>query len=118
MSCGHDCFRDFFPRYEFGTGVHWVGEMGHGSKYRLLMDYICDWQLDWAPMDDVLDAIYIVDNKTSNPSTIERHEFHKGADQWKDHLKRTFPKEHKGIDKWVVEILVIIYKFFFSGISS
>ena len=81
------------------TGVHWVGEMGPSSKHRLLMDYISDWQLDWVPMDDVMDAVYIMDKDPLGTNSLTKYEFHRGPEKWKEHLKRTFPKEHKGIDK-------------------
>ena len=41
----------------FYVGIHYVGKMKEGTETRILMDFLTDGQLDWAPIDDHYDIV-------------------------------------------------------------
>ena len=48
--------------YEWDVGVHYIGDVGSpNTMARRLFDYISDGQLEWAPIDDHFDRIFLGD---------------------------------------------------------
>jgi len=48
--------------YEWDVGVHYIGDMGSPhTTGRRLFDHITDGALEWAPMDDHFDRIFLAD---------------------------------------------------------
>jgi all-trans-retinol 13,14-reductase len=87
-------FTQTFTRkgYEWDVGVHYVGEVN--KKYSILrdgFDYVSQGQLQWAEMEDVYDTVIIGDKK---------YPFRKGKENLRADLKKWFPGEEKGIDKY------------------
>ena len=48
--------------YDWDVGVHYIGDMGSPRTLgRRLFDHVTDGELEWAPMDDHFDRIFLGD---------------------------------------------------------
>ena len=90
------CCHTFIDKgYEFDVGIHYIGEMGHQTLNKTLLDQICEGQVEWAPLDDDFDVVHIgygADARTYPVAT--------GTQAWKSLLKKQFPDETAAVDKY------------------
>jgi len=90
------CCHTFIDKgYEFDVGIHYIGEMGHQTLNKTLLDQICEGQVEWSPLDDDFDVIQIgygSDGRTYPVAT--------GTEAWKSLLKKQFPEEEKAINQY------------------
>jgi len=90
------CCHTFIDKgYEFDVGIHYIGEMGHQTLNKTLLDQICEGQVEWAPLDDDFDVVHIgygADARTYPVAT--------GTQAWKSLLKKQFPDETTAVDKY------------------
>jgi phytoene dehydrogenase-like protein len=79
--------------YEWDVGVHYIGDMGSSRTMgRRLFDYITDGALQWAPMDDHFDRIFLGD---------EHFDLVAGKTAYRDALVDAFPQEEDAIDTYL-----------------
>ncbi|WP_428340516.1 phytoene desaturase family protein [Mycobacterium sp.] len=79
--------------YEWDAGLHYMGEVHRPtSALRRLFDYITGGALDWAPMPDVYNRIFIGDREYEIPS---------GRVHFTERLKAYFPGEATAIDAYL-----------------
>jgi phytoene dehydrogenase-like protein len=79
--------------YEWDVGVHYIGDMGSRRTLgRRLFDYITDGALEWAPMDDHFDRIFLAD---------ESYDLVAGKNSYRDQLVAYFPGEADTIDRYL-----------------
>ncbi|MFP1679606.1 phytoene desaturase family protein [Alloalcanivorax sp. C16-2] len=82
--------------YEWDVGVHYIGDMGRPDTLgRRLFDHITDGQLQWAPMDECYDRIYLGDR---------HYDLKAGPQAFRAELQRAFPGEHDTIDTYLTLI--------------
>jgi len=80
------------PGYEWDVGVHYIGSE---PAVRAAFDYVTEGRLSWNPMPDIYDEFRIGDHTYQLPS---------GAKRYEEMLKRTFPAESAGIDRYLSAI--------------
>jgi phytoene dehydrogenase-like protein len=79
--------------YEWDVGVHYIGDMGSPRTLgRRLFDYISDGALQWAPMAQQFDRIFLGD---------EHWDLVAGKPEYRDHLVAAFPEEADAIDTYL-----------------
>jgi len=90
------CCHTFIEKgYEFDVGIHYIGEMGHQSLNKTLLDQISEGQIEWAPLDDDYDVISIGYGEKNRKYPVAT-----GSKAWKDLLHSQFPKETEAINKY------------------
>jgi len=90
------CCHTFIDKgYEFDVGIHYIGEMGHQTLNKTLLDQICEGQVEWAPLDDEFDVISI-----GYGSDARSYPVATGMQAWKNLLHKQFPDEASAIDKY------------------
>jgi all-trans-retinol 13,14-reductase len=79
--------------YRFDTGVHYLGKLGHGDTFRLLLELL--------ELDDKLDFVEL------DPDGFDRYMFPdfelrlcKGKQRYKERLQCLFPHESKAIERY------------------
>ena len=77
--------------FEWDVGVHYIGEMYKGALPRKIMDFVTNYQLDWAEMDEEFDRFYIKDKVYS---------VIKGKENYRNYLYQQFPQEKRAIDQY------------------
>ena len=83
------CCHTFIDKgYEFDVGIHYIGEMGHQTLNKTLLDQICEGQVEWAPLDDDFDVVHI-----GYGSDARTYPVATGTEAWKSLLKKQFPGE-------------------------
>ena len=79
--------------YEWDVGVHYIGDMGHEKTLgRRLFDYVTDGRLEWEPMDDHFDRVFLGD---------EHWDLVAGKQAYRDALVHAFPGEEQAIDTYL-----------------
>lgn len=79
--------------YEWDVGVHYIGDVGHPrAPMRRLFDLVSEGRLQWAPMDDCYDRIWIGDR---------RYDLMTGRDAFKAGLLQHFPHAEKVLDRYL-----------------
>ena len=79
--------------YDWDVGVHYIGDMGSPRTLgRRLFDHITDGALEWAPMDDHFDRIFLGD---------EHFDLVAGKPAYRDALVAAFPREEAAIDRYL-----------------
>ncbi|MBT8048214.1 MAG: NAD(P)/FAD-dependent oxidoreductase [Xanthomonadales bacterium] len=79
--------------YEWDVGVHYIGDMGSPRTMgRRLFDYITDGALQWAPMDDHFDRIFLGE---------EHYDLVAGKAAYRAALIDAFPEEEHAIDTYL-----------------
>jgi len=78
--------------FEWDVGVHYIGDVGTGTRTRRLFDFLTERRLSWAPMDTEYDRFYIGDKVFSA---------HAGKQAFRDNLVRQFPDEEAAIDRYL-----------------
>merc|ERR1712055_742728 len=90
------CCHTFIDKgYEFDVGIHYIGEMGHQTLNKTLLDQICEGQVEWAPLDDDFDVVHI-----GYGSDARTYPVATGTQAWKSLLKKQFPDETAAVDKY------------------
>jgi len=91
------CCHSFLDKgYEWDVGIHYIGEMGHQTLNKTLLDQIADGQIEWAPLEDNFDIVHIgYDDKTSRQYPVTT-----GLEPWRSLLKKQFPDEEKAINTY------------------
>lgn len=79
--------------YEWGVGVHYVGDMGDPDiPPKKLFDYITDGKLQWGSMDKNYDRFYLGDREIN---------LLVGRDNYRKAFVDAFPDEEKAIDGYM-----------------
>lgn len=90
------CCHTFIDKgYEFDVGIHYIGEMGHQTLNKTLLDQICEGQVEWAPLEDEFDVIQIGLGSESRQYPVAT-----GMEAWRGLLHKQFPDEIKAVDKY------------------
>jgi len=102
------CCHTFIDKgYEFDVGIHYIGAMGSQTLNKTLLDQISDGQIEWAPLDDAFDVVKLGYTQEDGGRT---YPVASSFASWKSLLKKQFPNEHSGIDKYF-ELLATTSKF-------
>jgi all-trans-retinol 13,14-reductase len=80
------------PGYEWDVGVHYIGEVGEGQALRPAYDYLSGGALEWAPLPETYDRVFLGDRS---------HDFVAGPRRFAEALKADFPGEEQAIDRYV-----------------
>lgn len=80
------------PGYEWDVGVHYIGQVGPRGALRPAYDWLTDGALDWAPMPDVYDRVYLGDRV---------YDYVSGTKRFVARMKDYFPREARAIDRYV-----------------
>ena len=84
------------PGYEWDVGVHYVGEVGGAHpNLKPFFDFVTDGALQWAPLPDVYDRIFLGDRRFDLPS---------GTRRFAAAMKAYFPGEEQAIDRYLALI--------------
>lgn len=84
------------PGYSWDVGVHYIGDLHHpAAPVRAAFDHLTGGQLQWAPLPDVYDRIFV------NGRT---YEFPTGLDRLRARLKDYFPAEASAIDNYLAAV--------------
>lgn len=79
--------------YEWGVGVHYVGDMGDPNMPpKKLFDYITDGKLQWGSMDENYDRFYFGDREIN---------LLVGRENYRKAFVDAFPEEEKAIDEYM-----------------
>jgi all-trans-retinol 13,14-reductase len=82
-------------KFHWDVGLHYVGEMGEGSPYRSIFNYLTNGQLKWQQMPDLFDKFVYPDFTFAVNADVDR---------FKADLIRQFPQEKAGIDRYFKDI--------------
>lgn len=78
--------------YEWDVGVHYIGDVGeHPTLTRKLFDYLSAGQLQWAPMDDCYDRIFLGE---------ESFDLRAGKAAFVEEILRHFPGTEKVLEEY------------------
>jgi len=83
-------------KYEWDVGVHYVGEMGRGSRYRTLLDFVTNGHVDWSTMPERYDR-FIYPDLTFDARS--------GAARLREDLIARFPQERGAIECYFEDIV-------------
>jgi len=79
--------------YDWDVGVHYIGDMGSPRTLgRRLFDHVTDGGLEWAPMDERFDRIFLGDR---------HYDLVAGKPAYRDALVAAFPGEEAAIDRYL-----------------
>jgi all-trans-retinol 13,14-reductase len=78
--------------FQWDVGVHYVGNMEPGNDLRKFFDFITGHSLDWEPVGDVYDKVYIAG---------EAYEFKAGKEAFRAQMNSYFPAESVAIDAYL-----------------
>ncbi|NIB37945.1 NAD(P)/FAD-dependent oxidoreductase [Pseudomaricurvus alkylphenolicus] len=79
--------------YEWNIGLHYIGDLHSPvTMTSKLFDYVSDSSLQWEPMPEVYNRIFIGDRE---------YPFSQGEGAYARELKQWFPEEHQAIDRYM-----------------
>ncbi len=82
--------------YEWDVGVHYIGDMGSEKTMgRRLFEHITDGELEWAPMADHFDRVFLGQ---------EHYDLVAGKQAYRDALVEAFPNEEEAIDRYLQHV--------------
>src|SRR5690554_2015795 len=82
--------------YEWDVGVHYIGDVGaKHTLARRLFDFVSAGKLEWAPMDDHFDRIFLGKESFDLVATPKKY---------RAELLKHFPQEEKAIDEYFKRI--------------
>jgi all-trans-retinol 13,14-reductase len=81
--------------YEFGTGVHYVGDLRKGSIIRRVFDFVSNRELRWRDMGAVYDQ-YRIGKKT--------YDVFAGPTRFEQEFVKSFPSESEAIDRYLKKV--------------
>jgi all-trans-retinol 13,14-reductase len=85
--------------YEWDAGLHYLGEVHRpASMLRQIFEHISDGALEWAPMPDVYDRVFIGDRE---------YEFSSGVRKFAERMKGYFPGEAQVIDAYLALVFEV-----------
>jgi all-trans-retinol 13,14-reductase len=82
-------------KFHWDVGLHYVGEMGEGSPYRSIFNYLTNGKLKWQQMPDLFDKFVYPDFTFAVNADVDR---------FKADLIQQFPQEKAGIDRYFKDI--------------
>jgi phytoene dehydrogenase-like protein len=82
-------------KYHWDVGVHYIGEMKEGLKFRKIFDFLTDNKLKWNKMPHYFENFIYPDFNFRQPSNPE---------EYKNDLIKMFPSEEKGIVQYFKDI--------------
>jgi all-trans-retinol 13,14-reductase len=82
-------------KFHWDVGLHYVGEMGEGSPYRSIFNYLTNGKLKWQQMPDFFDKFVYPDFTFAVNANVN---------QFKADLIQQFPSEKAGINKYFEDI--------------
>ena len=85
-------------RFEFDTGLHYVGEMTDNKDIAQVLEQLTEGQIHWYPMDEVFDKLEI--GKRSEVSPPRVIPIRATYDKWREELKRQFPGHENEIEQF------------------
>lgn len=91
-------FTHVFKRkeYEWDVGIHYVGDVHKDFTFMsILFDYVSDYKLKWAEMDEVYDRVILGENS---------YDFKSGKENFIEMLYERFPGEEDAIDKYIQRV--------------
>lgn len=77
--------------FEFDVGVHYIGNIEHGSMNRFLLDFLTDGRLKWAEIDPMFDTVVVGDEKFNIAA---------GYEAAQQQLEKHFPNEKAAISRY------------------
>ena len=84
-------------RFEFDTGLHYVGDMKGDENFCQLLDQLTEGQITWYPMDERFDKIEI--GNPDDEKLFKTIDIYAGYEKWKQKLNEQFPGNEKVFDK-------------------
>ena len=105
-------------RYEFSTGIHYVGDINHTSdKQRYWFDINFKNLLEtltlehdpiiWDQMDNNYETAYIGGDSSTTSKTPTKYDIYTGEKEFQEELIRRFPDEKDAIEKYMKLVLKI-----------
>jgi all-trans-retinol 13,14-reductase len=85
--------------YEWDVGVHYIGDVGRNSGTRRMFDFLTGGRLEWAPMPEVYDRIYLGDRSWDLVA---------GRDAFAERMKEYFPAEAVAIDGYLERVRQVL----------
>lgn len=82
-------------KYHWDVGVHYIGEMEEGLKYRKIFDFLTDNKLKWNKMPYYFENFTYPDFTFKQPSNPKEFE---------NELIKLFPEEEKAIHQYFLDI--------------
>jgi all-trans-retinol 13,14-reductase len=82
-------------KFHWDVGLHYIGEMGEGSPYRSIFNYLTNGKLKWQQMPDLFDKFVYPDFTFAVNANVDR---------FKADLIQQFPQEKAGINKYFKDI--------------
>ena len=82
-------------KFHWDVGLHYVGEMGEGSPYRSIFNYLTNGKLKWKQMPDLFDKFVYPDFTFAVNANVDR---------FKADLIQQFPHQKAGINKYFKDI--------------
>ncbi len=83
------------PGYEWDVGVHYIGQVGEHQQLRPVYDYLTDKRLEWAPMPDVYDRVFLGERA---------YDYRTGWRRFASKMKEYFPGERHAIDRYLAAV--------------
>ena len=83
------------PGYEWDVGVHYIGQVGVRGALRPAWDYLTEGRLEWAPLPEVYDRIYLGDSA---------YDYVTGTGRFIARMKDYFPGEAAAIEGYVERV--------------
>ncbi|MCV9386342.1 phytoene desaturase family protein [Reichenbachiella ulvae] len=78
--------------FQWDVGVHYMGNMTKKDGLRKIMDFLTNHRLEWEPMGDIYDVVYIEGDK---------YEFPAGKENFRTQMKGYFPDDSEAIDQYL-----------------
>ncbi|XP_033747299.1 all-trans-retinol 13,14-reductase-like [Pecten maximus] len=91
---GGSCHTFHEKGYEFDTGIHYVGNMAPGSTDRILIDQMTGGGVDYPPMDEAFDTVFL-----GEPDKARVYDILSDRTKFEASLVKRFPEEEEGIRK-------------------
>jgi all-trans-retinol 13,14-reductase len=82
-------------KFHWDVGLHYVGEIGEGSPYRSIFNYLTNGKLQWQQMPNLFDKFVYPDFTFAVDANVDR---------FKADLIQQFPDEEAGIDRYFKDI--------------
>lgn len=83
-------------KFEWDTGLHYVGNMGTGDFPRKIMDFVTDGQVDWVKLPDPFDLFHFPKFKFAQ---------REGEDVFINDLVKQFPEDRAAIENYFKDLL-------------
>ncbi len=81
------------PGFEWDVGLHYIGQVhDRNADVRILYDHLTEGQLQWSPLPDVYDRVFLGER---------RYDFPTGLAPFRERMKQYFPAETRSIDRYL-----------------